>query len=66
MISIATMASAALIKNNQRKDGIKVRHRNNNDGGCYEPRLDIIGVMNLEKRIDRLNKKIEEDKVKNL
>lgn len=66
MISIATMASAALIKNNQRKDGIKVRHGNNNDGGYYKPRLDIIGVMNLEKRIDRLNKKIEEDKGKNL
>lgn len=66
MISIATMASAALIKNNQRKDGIKVRHGNNNDGGYCEPRLDIIGVMNLEERIDRLNKKIEEDKGKNL
>lgn len=66
MISIATMASAALIKNNQRKDGIKVRHGNNNDGSYCEPRLNIIGVMNLEKRIDRLNKKIEEDKGKNL
>lgn len=66
MISIATMASAALIKNNQREDKIKLRHTSNNNGVYFEPKLDISGVMSLEKRIDKLNKKIEEDKEKQL
>lgn len=66
MISIATMASSALIKNNQREDKIKLRHTSNNNGVYFEPKLDISGVMSLEKRIDKLNKKIEEDKEKQL
>lgn len=66
MVSIATMASAALIKNNQRENKIKIRRTSNNDGGYFEPKLDISCVINLEKRIDKLNKKIEEDKEKQL